>query len=183
MTNDVNSVTLVHEKGDRVKAKLVPVSGLNIGGTYSVSFRVASEGEWQLQAELIDGTVLSSAASIHASHGPLTAAECVLLGSAVDTVTQGTAHKLLIQPAQWGAGELRPYCLQGLLPGIPWLNSDRDEIGCCFAGRLFSGDEAVTVTVRVRALIQTQLQAYCYCTSGFYCYAGPQTSLTSSHTF
>lgn len=113
MTNDVKNVILVHEKGNKIKANLVPVFGLNTGGTYSASFRVASEGEWQLQAELIDGTVLSSAASIHASYGPLTAAECVLLGSDVDTVPCGTPHKLYLQPAHWGAGELHPYCLQG----------------------------------------------------------------------
>ena len=46
----------------------------------------------------------SAAAMIRASYGPLTAAECVLLGSDVAALTCGIEHELLIQPAQWADG-------------------------------------------------------------------------------
>ena len=55
----------------------------------------------------VDGSVVESAAAvIRASYGPLTAAECVLLGSDVAALTCGVEHELLIQPAQWEDGAL-----------------------------------------------------------------------------
>jgi len=56
----------------------------------------------------VDGsTVESATALIRAAYGPLTAAECVLLGSDVAALTCGVEHELLIQPAQWEDGEHR----------------------------------------------------------------------------
>ena len=53
----------------------------------------------------VDGeVVVSAAAVVHASYGPLTAAECTLLGSDVAALTCGIAHELFIQPAQWEGG-------------------------------------------------------------------------------
>ena len=55
----------------------------------------------------VDGNIVESAtAVIRAAYGPLTAAECVVLGSDVAALTCGVEHELLIQPAQGDDGEL-----------------------------------------------------------------------------
>lgn len=111
----MSTVTLVPGKGSRLKCQLVPVAGLHIGGTYSVAFNVVAEGAWALHAELLDGTVLESAAPIHASYGPLTAAECLisLSSSTAGTVKCGAIYKCFVQAAEWELGELLPHCLRG----------------------------------------------------------------------
>ncbi len=126
----------MHEHGDQLEATVVD----NGNGTYSLAFKVHTQGEWTLQTKAspdrcsgfaampslhpdcatalsnpdlachalqVDGnTVESATALIRAAYGPLTAAECVLLGSDVAALTCGVEHELLIQPAQWGDGEL-----------------------------------------------------------------------------
>lgn len=63
------------------------------------------EADLACRAAKVDGSIVESAAAvIRASYGPLTAAECVLLGSDVAALTCGIEHELLIQPAQWEDG-------------------------------------------------------------------------------
>lgn len=44
-----------------------------------------------------------SSLQIQAAYGPLTAAECVMLGGDVGSLTCGSPHRLFIQPALWGS--------------------------------------------------------------------------------
>lgn len=43
---------------------------------------------------------------VQAAYGPLTAAECVMLGGDVGSLTCGWPHRLFIQPVLWGDGAL-----------------------------------------------------------------------------
>jgi hypothetical protein len=53
----------------------------------------------------------SCVAQIQAAYGPLTAAECVMLGGDVGSLTCGWPHRLFIQPVLWGDGVLLSYLL------------------------------------------------------------------------